>query len=528
MLRNAFISALLLVVLAVGCTNKKAQNPLANLGSKQPDKVLFDRSMEAMKKNKFDVARMTLQTLINTYPDSEYIARAKLAVGDSWYAEGGAASLAQAEAEYRDFITFFPNMPEAAEAQLKIADIHYQQMEKPDRDFTHAMRAEDEYRQILLQYPDSKLVPVARQRLRNVQEVLAEREFRIGRFYYLRQSWPASIARLRSLTDRYPLYSQADEALFLLGSAYEGEIAAVRAGRFNEVQKGKLIKQMSDNAAEAYSRIITRYPVMFRAADAKARLQALHRPVPKPTRQAVAQNRQEEDSRRQAGMLAKVMGNLHKRPDMSEAARVGNPTLVDPKVTSATEVARDAYRALGPAPASANVAGEIVSSGTPAAANQPVPHTGDAPADAATQPAGGSADTTATAAPSGDAGAASAPENTGIDELKPNAPPDAAASPAASPNPAANGTAQPRQANDPAVPVTTPAAATDGGAPLPAPQQVNEAASGSGSTAADGSSTTGASAGDGSAQASNGDTTDQTYSSSRKKKKKGLHKLNPF
>ena len=44
MFRNAFISGLLLVVLA-GCSNKKAQNPLANLGSKQPDKVLFDRSM---------------------------------------------------------------------------------------------------------------------------------------------------------------------------------------------------------------------------------------------------------------------------------------------------------------------------------------------------------------------------------------------------------------------------------------------------------------------------------------------------
>src|SRR5438270_2040414 len=151
----------LLLAITSACTNKKVQNPLANVGSKQPDKVLFDRAMDALKHNKFDVARMTLQTLINAYPDSEYIARAKLAVGDSWYAEGGSASLAQAETEYKDFITFFPNMPEAAEAQLKIANIHYQQMEKPDRDFTHAMRAEDEYRQIILQYPDSKFVPVA-------------------------------------------------------------------------------------------------------------------------------------------------------------------------------------------------------------------------------------------------------------------------------------------------------------------------------------------------------------------------------
>src|SRR3977135_3632364 len=192
---------------AVGCTNKKVNNPLSNVGSKQPDKVLFDKAMDAMKHNRFDVARITLQTLINTYPDSEFIARAKLAVGDSWYAEGGTASLAQAEQEYRDFITFFPNMPEAAEAQLKIANIQYQQMEKPDRDYTHAKRAEDEYRNLILQFPDSKLVPEAKQRLLQVQEVLADREFGIGRFYFLRQSYPASIARLTSLVEKYPLYS---------------------------------------------------------------------------------------------------------------------------------------------------------------------------------------------------------------------------------------------------------------------------------------------------------------------------------
>src|SRR5437764_4495634 len=208
-------------MLAAGCHHNKVNNPIANVDSKQPDKVLFDRAMEAMKKGKYDVARITLQTLINTYPDSEYIARAKLAVGDSWYAEGTTAAYQQAEVEYKDFQTFFPNLPEAAEAQLKIANMHYKQMEKPDRDYTHAMRAEDEYRQLIQQFSDSKLVPEAKQRLREVQEVLAERQYRIGRFYFLRESYPAAIARLKTLTDTYPLYSQADEALLILGRFYQ-------------------------------------------------------------------------------------------------------------------------------------------------------------------------------------------------------------------------------------------------------------------------------------------------------------------
>src|SRR5580765_6188017 len=196
MLRRIHLIAVLGVVLALtaACTNKKSVNPLAGVGSKQPDKVLFDKAMEAMRHNRFDVARLTLQTLINTYPDSEYIARAKLAVAASWYSEGGSTAMAQAEIEYKDFETFFPNMPEAAEAQLKIANIHYQQMEKPDRDYTHAVRAEEEYRQVIMQYPDNqKMVVEAKRRLLQVQEVIAEREYRIGRFYYLRQAFPAAI-----------------------------------------------------------------------------------------------------------------------------------------------------------------------------------------------------------------------------------------------------------------------------------------------------------------------------------------------
>jgi len=89
--------------------------------------------------------------------------RAKLSVGDTWFKEGGSAALTQAEAEYEDFITFFPNAPEAAEAKMKVADIYYQQMEKPDADFTNAQEAEKEYREMINMFPDSTLIPRAKQ-----------------------------------------------------------------------------------------------------------------------------------------------------------------------------------------------------------------------------------------------------------------------------------------------------------------------------------------------------------------------------
>src|SRR5208283_3555894 len=239
---------------------------------------------------------------------------------DSWYAEGGTTALQQAEMQYKDFRTFFPNMPEAAEAQLKVANIHYEQMEKPDRDYTHAMRAEEEYRTLIQDYPDSKLVPRAKQRLREVQEVLAQREFDIGKFYYLRMAYPAAIARLKTLVERYPLYSGADEALYLLGQTYEAEVAVVRRnGRMPEAVKAKMIDDLTKDAAQAYAKIITRYPVMGRAVDAKARLEAMHQPVPRPTRAAVELNKKEEESRHEEGIMSSMLNDFEKHPDVAKA-----------------------------------------------------------------------------------------------------------------------------------------------------------------------------------------------------------------
>ena len=136
-------------------------------------------------------------------------------MADSWFREGGAHGLAQAEAEYKDFILFYPAMEEAAEAQEKICKMQYQQMDKSDRDPTHAFRADDECRNVLVQFPNSKFAPEVAQMLRNIQEVLADREFKVGDLYHKKGSFPASANRFQALTDQYPLYSQADEALWL-------------------------------------------------------------------------------------------------------------------------------------------------------------------------------------------------------------------------------------------------------------------------------------------------------------------------
>ncbi|MGB6688438.1 MAG: outer membrane protein assembly factor BamD [Terracidiphilus sp.] len=314
-------------------------DPLANVNSKQPDKELFDKAMIAMKKGRFDVARLDLQTMLNTYPDSEYRMRAKLAVGDSWFKEGGSAALTQAEAEYKDFITFFPDAPEAAEAQMKVGDIFYSEMEKPDRDPTNVERAEQEYRNMINQFPDSTLIPRAKQKLRDVQEVLGERETQIGLYYESRENYPAAIARLETVADTYPLYSKSDQVLLAIGDAYAGEARNIQLARgLPGAIKERLRAVYLEKAAAAYDKVITRYPMAPHVEDARDRLVAMNRPVPEPTADAVAESDAEERSRQPLRFTDRTLDLIKHGPTVVEAVHVGDPGMSDPKRTVAPEI----------------------------------------------------------------------------------------------------------------------------------------------------------------------------------------------
>src|ERR1700739_1398261 len=74
-------------------SKKKKTESVAADNSVARAKALYYRAMKDLKKGRHEIGRLTLQTLINTYPDSEFLADAKLAIADSYYREGGSANL---------------------------------------------------------------------------------------------------------------------------------------------------------------------------------------------------------------------------------------------------------------------------------------------------------------------------------------------------------------------------------------------------------------------------------------------------
>ena len=314
MVRNAIRSTAAVLAVAVllggcGIRRKKYANPITK-DTQQPDKVLFDKAINDIEHSRFEVARLLLQNLINTYDTSEYLAKAKLAIADAWFREGGTHGLAQAEAEYKDFILFYPAMEEAAEAQEKVCDIHYKQMDKADRDPMHALRAEQECKQLILQFPNSKFAPLAQQKLRDIQEVLADSEFRVGTLYQKKGSFPAAANRFQAMVDQFPISSLADEALWQLAESYH-----------------RMGDRFEDKEVLAYQRIVKDYPLSIHAEDAQAQLEIMKRTVPEADTVAMARMKFEMENRTKTGFMSGFWSMFRSRPDMSQAAKSGAPAM---------------------------------------------------------------------------------------------------------------------------------------------------------------------------------------------------------
>jgi len=299
--------------------HKSAADSLLPTGQ-QPDKILYQKSIDAIDSGHYDVGRLTLQTLLNTYPDSEYLAKAKLAIANSYYQQGGTAGLTEADAEYKDFITFFPTAPEAPMAQYRVAMAHFRLMGKADRDLTQTKLAQAEFKEFLLKYSDSPLMPRAKARLREVQEVLAQGEYEVAHFYYAKGANPAARSRFEEIVTQYPSFSEADKACWYLAQTYE------------RLNKPKM-------AVPYYSRILTDYPLSSMASKAKEQMAALHQPIPQPTMATLARARADALHNAHLSLVQRITGTFSSAPNLT-ATRHG-PVVLSNESNNAVMMAKN-------------------------------------------------------------------------------------------------------------------------------------------------------------------------------------------
>jgi outer membrane protein assembly factor BamD len=102
------LSSLLVAILLANCSCLK-------WNSTESDEILFRRAAIAANQGKYDVARLILQTLVNTYPDSDRVPEARQMIESSYSKENQAdpkVSERRASELPNGSMCFFPSPPD--------------------------------------------------------------------------------------------------------------------------------------------------------------------------------------------------------------------------------------------------------------------------------------------------------------------------------------------------------------------------------------------------------------------------------
>ena len=188
-------------------------------GTSQPDKFLFEEGTKALNDKKWLNAREYFRELVDSYPQSQFRAEAKLGIGDSYLGDGTTESKVLAINEFREFLTFFPTHARADYAQYKLAMAHFFQMLNPQRDQTQTREAIKELDAFIERYPNSSLMGEVRARLRDAKDRLDTSDYQVAVFYYRNRWYPGAAERLKAILTRDPEFTHRDAVYYYLGES---------------------------------------------------------------------------------------------------------------------------------------------------------------------------------------------------------------------------------------------------------------------------------------------------------------------
>jgi outer membrane protein assembly factor BamD len=244
---SLFVAAMLVLALhalSSACSAPpKAPDKITQELLSSPKEVLFEKGKAFIEKKRYGQGRKYLSFVFETYPNDALGREALLLVADAYFKEGGTTGYTEARFRYRDYLNRYPGAPRRDYARYQFALCYDKEHEKPDRDQTSTREALDQYVALIREFPDTGYAGAARERIRQLTDLLAEHEFAIGFFYLRKGASSAALSRFAGLEQRFPDYGSQDKLLYYSSQALR------RLGRNEEAERyrSRLLEQFPDS-----------------------------------------------------------------------------------------------------------------------------------------------------------------------------------------------------------------------------------------------------------------------------------------
>lgn len=240
-----------LLPLILSCAAARKETPV--LGAEDQ----FVLAKKEYDKKKYSNAVLEFQKLIFNYPGAAFVDSAQFLLGMCYFQDKDYSS---SVGEFKKVLSSFSESPLAADASFMISYAHYKDSPKPELDQTNTLKAIQELKDFLDEYPESQQATEAQKLLFEARSKLAQKLYSNGRIYYKLKQYAAAVIYLQEVQDQYSDTKPAAPASFLIAESYREQ-------------------KKNDLAELEYRKFLEKYPQDKLAGKVKARLSKLDKDV---------------------------------------------------------------------------------------------------------------------------------------------------------------------------------------------------------------------------------------------------------
>ncbi|MEX0608343.1 MAG: outer membrane protein assembly factor BamD [Balneolaceae bacterium] len=210
--------------------------------------VAYNKALAFYEKEDYTEAATAFETVTRIARGTDYGQNAQYYLAESYF---NSRQYLLASSEYDRYISYYPQDLRRQEMEFKSAMCYYHQSPRYKLDQTTTRTAIERFQLFNNRYPDSEFVTDAADKINELRNKLAQKNYDAARFYIRTERYGAGILYLDSTIDQYPESEWAERALVLQVRTYnefaDKSIATRQAERYSK-------------AIDAYEKFLQLFP----------------------------------------------------------------------------------------------------------------------------------------------------------------------------------------------------------------------------------------------------------------------------
>jgi outer membrane protein assembly factor BamD len=214
---NKFLKFILIIILifVTNCKNN-SEKQVSIIEERDLDFQMIDSYKEGLKllEDNFplDAAKKFNEAEL-LYPQSKWAPRSSLMSAYSYYYGSYYEDCIE---ELKRFINIYPKHERISYAYYLLAMSYYEQIADEKKDLGSIVDAQQNFKFIIANYPNSDFALDAEYKIELIREILASKEMYLAKYYIEKEKWIPAINRYKNVIEKYDTTIYVEEALHRL------------------------------------------------------------------------------------------------------------------------------------------------------------------------------------------------------------------------------------------------------------------------------------------------------------------------